>query len=64
MRRVELSGRPLGCWDAGGTRPVVQLVHRIPSDRVLWWDVVPRVAPPARVLPVDLLGRGRSGRPA
>lgn len=63
VRRVELSGRSLGCWDAGSTGPVVLLVHGIPTNHALWWDVVPRLAPHARGLAVDLLGYGRSDRP-
>ena len=63
VRRVEAAGRSLGCWDTGGTGPVVVLVHGIPTNHVLWWDVAPRLAPHARVLAVDLLGYGRSDRP-
>lgn len=62
-RRAELSGGTLSCWDAGSTGPVVRLVHGVPTNQVLCWDVVPRLAPHARVLAVHPLGYDRSNRP-
>ena len=62
-RRVTLGDHTLHVWEAGSTGPVVLLIHGIPTNHTLWWDVVPRLAPHARVLAVDLLGYGCSDRP-
>ena len=67
LRRIVAPGphgsAALGCWEAGDAGPVVLLIHGIPTNHALWWDVVPRLAPHARMLAVDQLGYGRSDRP-
>jgi pimeloyl-ACP methyl ester carboxylesterase len=47
-----------------GDGPAVLLLHGIPTNGLLWRDVVPQLAGRARVLAVDLLGYGRSDPPA
>lgn len=62
--RVPVHGRELNVWEAGDpSAPPVLLIHGIPTNHTLWWDVVPRLAPQARVLAVDMLGYGRSDQP-
>ena len=67
VRRVALPAphapAALCCWTAGEAGPVILLVHGIPTSHALWWDVVPHLAPHARVVAVDLLGYGDSDRP-
>ncbi|MCF6507432.1 alpha/beta hydrolase [Blastococcus sp. MG754426] len=62
-RTVDVGDRRLNVWEAGGTGPVVLLVHGIPTNHLLWHDVVPAVAGDARVLAVDMLGYGDSDAP-
>lgn len=59
-QRVDVGGRELNTWQAGDGGPVVLLVHGIPTNHRLWWDVVPTVAEHARVVAVDMLGYGMS----
>ncbi|MGY1828421.1 MULTISPECIES: alpha/beta fold hydrolase [unclassified Blastococcus] len=59
-RRIDVDGRRLDVWEAGDAGPTVLLVHGIPTNSRLWWDVVPGVAGSARVLAVDMLGYGDS----
>ncbi|MGY2004776.1 alpha/beta fold hydrolase [Blastococcus sp. SYSU DS1024] len=59
-RKVDVGGCRLDVWEAGGSGPAVLLVHGIPTNSRLWWDVVPEVSTSARVLAVDMLGYGDS----
>lgn len=59
-RRIEVGGCRLNVWEAGNSGPTVLLVHGIPTNHLLWHDVVPVVCGSARVLAVDLLGYGDS----
>lgn len=59
-RRIELGDRRLNIWEAGADGPAVLLVHGIPTNHLLWHDVVPEVAGAARVVAVDMLGYGDS----
>ena len=59
-RRVEVDGCRLNVWEAGNSGPPVLLVHGIPTNHLLWHDVVPTVAGAARVVAVDMLGYGDS----
>lgn len=48
----------------GGARPAVLALHGLASN-ARWWDLVAtRLAPPRRMIAVDLRGHGRSDRPA
>lgn len=60
---VDVGGPRLNVWQAGEAGPVVLLVHGIPTNHLLWHDVVPAIAERARVLAVDLLGYGWSDAP-
>lgn len=65
--RVEMvalgRGRRMNVWRAGEQGPVVLLVHGIPTNHLLWYDVVPALAQSAQVIAVDLLGFGWSSAP-
>ena len=60
---VEVGGHRRHLWRAGDAGPLVLLVHGIPTDHTLWWDVVPRLQEHARVVAVDMLGFGASVAP-
>ncbi|WP_432487865.1 alpha/beta fold hydrolase [Kineococcus sp. SYSU DK018] len=60
---IDLPGQPLHVWRAGDTGPLVLLVHGIPTNHTLWWDVVPRLHEHARVVAVDMAGYGGSPAP-
>lgn len=62
-RDVQLDGHRLSTWQAGDEGPVVLLVHGLPTNASLWWDVVPRLHQRARVVAPDLAGYGRSEAP-
>ncbi|TYP81110.1 alpha/beta fold hydrolase [Blastococcus xanthinilyticus] len=65
-RSIDVGDGRLHVWAAGDAGPTVLLVHGIPTNHLLWHDVVPAVAGAARVLAVDMLGYGDSepaGRP-
>ncbi|MGY1856990.1 alpha/beta fold hydrolase [Modestobacter sp. SYSU DS0290] len=62
-RLVDVGGVRLNVWTAGESGPPVLLVHGIPTNHRLWWDVVPPVAARARVFAVDMLGYGESVAP-
>ncbi|MBI9114531.1 alpha/beta fold hydrolase [Sanguibacter sp. YZGR15] len=61
--KVDIGGRRLNVWLAGDSGPTVVLVHGIPTNHRLWWDVVPALARHARVVAVDQLGYGDSDHP-
>ncbi|ADB75030.1 alpha/beta fold hydrolase [Geodermatophilus obscurus] len=60
---VDVGGRNVAVWSAGDAGPPVLLVHGIPTNSRLWWDVVPVVAQRARVFAVDMPGYGDSPAP-
>jgi pimeloyl-ACP methyl ester carboxylesterase len=60
---VDVGGRRLGVHLAGRSGPAVLLVHGIPTNALLWRDVVPALHERARVVAVDMLGYGRSDAP-
>jgi 2-hydroxymuconate-semialdehyde hydrolase len=60
---VDIGGRRLNVWRAGAAGPVVLLVHGIPTNHLLWYDVVPALQDRAQVLAVDMLGYGWSDAP-
>lgn len=60
---VDIGGRRLNVWRAGDRGPVVLLVHGIPTNHMLWHDVVLGLHEHARVLAVDMLGYGWSDAP-
>lgn len=60
---VDIGGRRLHVWRAGAAGPVVLLVHGIPTNHLLWHDVVPALQDRAQLLAVDMLGYGWSDAP-
>ncbi|WP_164700137.1 alpha/beta fold hydrolase [Modestobacter sp. KNN46-3] len=60
---IPVGDSPMNVWTAGDDGPTVLLVHGIPTNHRLWWDVVPTVAQRARVLAVDMAGYGDSPAP-
>ncbi|WP_337059474.1 alpha/beta fold hydrolase [Kineococcus sp. G2] len=61
---IDVAGRQRTLWRAGDSGPLVLLVHGIPTNHTLWWDVVPRLHEHVRVVAVDMLGYGDSTAPA
>lgn len=61
--RVDIGGRSLNVWRAGGGGPTVVLIHGIPTNHLLWHDVVPELHGQARILAFDMLGYGWSDAP-
>lgn len=62
-RSVRVGSRRLNVWVAGTRGPLVVLIHGLPSNHLLWRDVVPALADHAHVIAVDLLGYGASDVP-
>lgn len=62
-QRYLVGQRHLNVWRAGDAGPWVLLIHGIPTNHLLWQDVVPQLASRARVIAVDLLGYGDSDHP-
>lgn len=61
--RVDIGGRSLNVWRAGDRGPTVVLIHGIPTNHLLWHDVVPELHGQARILAFDMLGYGWSDAP-
>ncbi len=64
MRVVQVQRHSLHATVEGDGEPTIVLVHGTPTNRQLWRDVVPRLAPHRRVVAPDLLGFGDSDKPA
>lgn len=60
---IDIGGRRLNVWRAGTQGPVVLLIHGIPTNHLLWHDVVPALEGEAQLLAVDMLGYGWSDSP-
>jgi len=60
---VEVAGHRMHYLDEGGGDPIVFL-HGNPSWTYGWRNVVPLVSPVARVIAPDMIGMGRSDKPA
>lgn len=59
---VRVAGRDLHVRQQGDG-PAVLLLHGIPTNGILWRDVVSQLSTRSRVIVPDLLGYGRSARP-
>ncbi len=59
---VEVLGQSMAFTDTGSGPPLV-FIHGGISSSYLWRDVIPRQAPEARCVAVDLIGTGGSDRP-
>ncbi|MEW6491865.1 MAG: alpha/beta hydrolase [Cyanobacteriota bacterium] len=62
-QRYRVGEQNLNVWMAGNDGPMLLLMHGIPTNHMLWRDVVPQLASRARVIAVDLFGYGNSSRP-
>lgn len=60
-RFVEVEGIPLAYVDEGEGDPIV-LLHGNPTSSYLWRNVIPELIGSGRVIAVDLLGQGDSGK--
>jgi haloalkane dehalogenase len=58
---VEVLGQPIAFTETGSGHPLV-FVHGGIGSSYLWRGVIPRQAPEARCIAVDLIGTGDSGR--
>ncbi len=61
---ITTAGHRMHVVEAGQGEPAIVLLHGIPANAQLWRDVVPRLAPHARVIAPDLLGFGESDHPS
>ena len=57
------SGNAVRCFDSGGDKPPVILLHGLSNSIEIWDRVIPTLARAFRVLAFDLLGFGQSDRP-
>ncbi len=62
-RYVDVLGSRIHYVEAGRGAPIV-LVHGQPTWSYIWRSVMPRLEQSGRVIAVDLIGFGKSGRPA
>ena len=49
--------------DTGGTAMPIVLVHGYPASSYIWREIVPRLQSNNRVIAIDLIGFGKSGKP-
>ena len=59
---VEVEGVPMHYVEAGSGAPFL-FIHGNPTSSYLWRNVMPHVEPLGRVIALDLVGFGQSGRP-
>jgi haloalkane dehalogenase len=62
-RYVQVRGSRMHYFDVGEGRPFL-LLHGNPTWSYLWRNVIPHLEPLGRVIAVDLIGMGRSDKPA
>jgi haloalkane dehalogenase len=63
MPTIDLLDSTIFYEELGSGTPLVFL-HGNPTSSYLWRDVLPRIGAPGRCLAPDLIGMGRSGKPA
>ena len=63
MRFVDVLGSRMAYVEVG-SGPTVLFLHGNPTSSYLWRNVIPHVAPGARCIAPDLIGMGRSDKPA
>ena len=59
---VEVNGSQMHYVDVG-EGPVVVLVHGNPTSSYLWRNIIPELSHSHRVIALDLIGMGKSGKP-
>ena len=62
-RFVEVDGSRIHYVEEGSGDPIL-FIHGNPTSCYLWRNVIPHLAPDARCLALDLIGMGRSDKPA
>jgi pimeloyl-ACP methyl ester carboxylesterase len=62
LRQVTVDGRRLAYRELG-SGPAVLLLHGWPTSSLLWREIMPQLAPNARVIAPDLPGFGASDKP-
>lgn len=60
---VVVYGSRIHYIEAGDQEPPILLLHGIPTHSYLWRNVIPRLAPIARTVAIDLIGFGKSDKP-
>lgn len=60
---VEVLGSRMHYVEVGAGKPIL-LVHGNPTSSYLWRNVIPQLSRSGRVIAVDLIGMGRSDKPA
>src|SRR5689334_16160837 len=63
-RQLSVLGSHMAYEDSGGSGPVALFLHGNPASNFIWRDIIPHVAPLARCIAPDLIGFGKSGKPA
>jgi haloalkane dehalogenase len=64
LRQQPVLGSSMAYREAGTVdAPVVLFLHGNPTSSYIWRHVLPRVAPVARCIAVDLIGMGQSAKP-
>lgn len=61
-RFVEVLGSTMHYVEQGEGPPIL-LLHGNPTSSYLWRNVIPHLSPEGRVIAVDLIGMGKSGKP-
>jgi haloalkane dehalogenase len=65
MAEVPVLGSTMAWREAGEpSQPVALLLHGNPTSSFIWRNIIPHVATAARAIAPDLIGFGRSGKPA
>lgn len=64
LRQQRVLNSHMAYIDSGGSGPAILFLHGNPTSSFIWRDIMPHVAPLARVIAPDLIGFGRSGKPA
>ncbi len=62
-RYAEVLGSAMHYVEAGQGKPIL-LLHGNPTSSYLWRNIIPFLAPHGRVIAVDLIGMGKSDKPA
>lgn len=63
-REIPVLDSTMSYVEAGTQGPTVLLLHGNPTSSYIWRNIIPRIAPVARCIAPDLIGFGKSGKPA
>lgn len=62
--RIAVLDSTMSYVEAGALGPTVLFLHGNPTSSHIWRNIIPHVAPFGRCIVPDLIGYGRSGKPA